>query len=877
MPFFKKRMFFLPVIIFVFLPVFLFSSPSISAPGPESAVSPVQISAEIGWEGQGVPGRTAPAVIHLKNTTSGDLRGVVEAINYFRYIPPPPPGSPPGAAPAGPAVDYPVSAFGEQVTLPAGGEKKVILWLPLQGSADYLAVRFRSGEKVLAGMEAKMPLVASFSSGLMPPVTGVLGPVPPALEKVRITMPDGVPRAPLAIELTPELIPPTGEQLDAFGLILVTGEAAGSLTAEQRLALFEWAETGGHLLLAGGVRVNDTLAVFPAGAGGITSREITGNSDWRSAAAWLGTEPPAADAPAARLQGAGEPFGPPENPLGRQVEAGDGKVTVLTFDPAGAPWDAGNLGRAFWERLLQPEQPGLNNMKTDPFYLFHSLIGMVNSLPAGAFPDWRLVGVFLGIFLILAGPLTYRFLQKKQRPEYTWLAVPLLALLFSGAAYLYMLQAGKNVIVNIIQAVDARENAPAKQALTAAGFFAPTRPVFHVALADPGCPVNAQPFGGGPPPEWRKPDEEPPFTVVRGTDLEVTFREASQWGMRSLVFRQDTGETLDGLRASLRIEGSRLAGKVRNDTPLLLEHVTLFLGDDYRGLGNLAPGEEKEVDMEIPAAPVYNPQAPFSHPAGPGYFPNWLIFVYPEGKEAALQAAGQAGGPHPPDFGSPPRRLTVEEQRRAQLLDQLLNASRRHGPGSEFQRGRPPTLAAFSRDPVKESPLKNLRARPHYLSIILKKPALVIPPGNFTIPAGLTPPEIIDAQIRGSSGHNNLFGIQGGNITYAFRPGLPQNAQTKEIALEFQYFPDTAQQSIPKGAPGSPAAAAADVEAGVLEIYNSSAGQWQNLSGAKTFRLPGEYALPGGEVRLRVNGFGPASGKFVYFLPPAVSYQGVME
>jgi len=94
MPFFKKRMLFWPVIIFVFLPVFLFSSPSLSAPGPESMDSPVQISAEIGWEGQGVPGRTAPAVIHLKNTTSGDLRGVVEAINYFRFIPPPRPVRP---------------------------------------------------------------------------------------------------------------------------------------------------------------------------------------------------------------------------------------------------------------------------------------------------------------------------------------------------------------------------------------------------------------------------------------------------------------------------------------------------------------------------------------------------------------------------------------------------------------------------------------------------------------------------------------------------------------------------------------------------------------------------------------------------------------
>lgn len=844
---------------------------------PEGADSPVQITAEIGWDGQGVPGRTAPAVIRLKNTTGNDLQGIVEVVNYYRYIPPPPPGSPPGSQPSGPSRYYPVSSFGERVVLPAGGEKKVTLWFSLQGATDHLIVRFRTGEKTLASVEAKLAMTSTGVSGPLPMAVGVLGQPPAALEKVRITMPDGVPRAPLVLKLTPELLPPAGDQLDAFGLLLVTGEAARNLTAEQRRALLDWAEAGGHLLLAGGPGVNDALSILPAGTAKIVSRGIAGNGDWRAMAGWLGKAPPAGAAPIARLQG-GDPFGPEENPLGRQITVGEGKVTVFSFDLTRPPWDAGEAGRALWERLLQPGDPGsykYNMVYRDPLYPFYRLMNTVNSLPAGAFPGWGAVGLFLGIFLLLAGPLTYWVLKRRRRPEYTWVAVPVLALLFSGIAYLYMLQTGRNVIVNIVQAVEETEKGTAgeKPLLTAVGFFAPTRPVFHAVLADPGLPVRVQ-FSGERPPELRKPDEEPPYSVVKGPDLTVTFREMSQYGMRQLSFRQDAGEALAGLRADLKLEGGRLAGKVRNDTALYLDHVTLILGDDYRGLGDLAPGEEKEVAMEIPAPPVYNPQNPY----GPRYLPAWPIFVFPEGKEAALKAAGRPGVPAPrPDYGSPPRRLTVDEQRRANLLEQLFNSSRYGGPEMELQRGRPLTLAAFSRDPVKAVEIKDLRSRPHYLSIVTVKPELSLPPGSFTIPAGLTLPEIIDAQIRGMTGHNNLFGIPGGNITFAFRPNLPPGARVKEITAELQYFPSTPTPNQPRGTFGPPAPSPADVESGVLEIYHPPSGQWRELSGAKTFRLSGEYALPGGEVRLRVNGFEPSTGKSFYFLPPAVAYQGVRE
>lgn len=306
----------------------------------------------------------------------------------------------------------------------------------------------------------------------------------------------------------------------------------------------------------------------------------------------------------------------------------------------------------------------------------------------------------------------------------------------------------------------------------------------------------------------------------------------------------------------------------------------MLLGNDYRCLGNLACGQEKQVSLPLPQPPTYNPRQPSSRP---GYFPAWQIFVYPNGKEEALKAfrslKGPAGSYPPPDYyGPPPRRLNVEEQRRAGILENWLNSKYRYGPGAELQSGWPLTLIAFSQEPLSEVKIKDLRAKPQYLSVILRKPELVLPKGNFLILAGLVIPEIISSGMEGMFGHNNLFGLDRGSLTYVFRPGLPEGTKIKEIIVNLPYFPATSLPGKFKGGQvGPPSPSPAPVGPGALEIYNPWQGQWQELTGASLFRLGAEYALPGSEVRLRVNGFSQNSKKCFYFLSPTVAYQGVRE
>gem|GEM_PF-1192567 len=813
--------------------------------------SPVQIEAELGWQGWAAAGRYAPAVVVLKNTGTEDLNGIIEALNYYRYTMPAPAGSPSVAAQ--PARDIPMHGYGERVSLPAGGEKKLTLWNPVNGPGSRVDFIFRSGDRELARINAKFP--GTVVSGPTPLAVGVLGPVPPALERVRPMMPDGVYRVPKVKELTGDLFPRRGEQLDAFQTILATAAGAAMLDDGQRRALAGWVELGGHLVIGGGVDIEQSLQVLPEDTLSVATDKITEQSGWQTEAAWLGaTFTGSAPSSVAELRGPGEPWGPEDRPLGLKYALGSGAVTVLGFDPNLSPWRSGELGESLWAKFLAPENEEDYYMGMAASSRLSNLIGQTNSLPRDAFPSWRPVGVFLLVFLLAAGPITYLALRRMQRPEFTWVAVPLLSILFAGGVYAYMILTGGNVLVNMVQVVEAVEDGKAS-GYTAVGYFVPTRDEFTAVLDDPELAVQVQTMGGRPM-EMMDEDSSPQYRVIRGQDLEVQFGDASQWNTRGISFvNHQLAEKATGLSATVEIKGAGVTGRVKNGTDLKLDHVIFMWGSQYKVLGDLKPGEEKTLDLEVAVA-KYNPQS-----SGYGLqYPNvWQVFQYPDG----LPSAPKSGAPYPPG-----KQLSVEEQRRAELGGSWTDRMRNQG---RVESGWPLTLLAWSESLTGEAGIKHYHRSPGCLTMFVTRPQILPAGGEFTIPAGLVTPEVAQYQVRDTFVYSSLIGLEGGSVIYAFKPRLREDVTINEITVGFDCFPF---KSAAGGVKNPPGATPSPVPAGALEVYHPGRGEWVELSGAGTFNLPGDYAALNGEVRLRVTGGRSNQGTAFYFLPPTVAYRG---
>ncbi|MDN5344171.1 MAG: hypothetical protein PWQ18_282 [Clostridia bacterium] len=844
----------------------------------------VDIQAAVGWEGRGVPGRTVPAVVDLHNPGNTDLEGVVEVVTYHKQTFPPPPGAPPGTPSVRPPLYSPAAAYGEALVLPAGGSKQVILWFPLI-SPDKLTFRFRAGEEILGSMETQ--LTTPPLSGPVMQAIGVLGQVPPALEKVRVMGRDGVPRVPAIFPLTARLLPEAPEHLEALQAVVVAGFDGGNLTAAQREALAAWVRQGGQLILAGGVDAPRFLAVLPEKDRPLTVGGTATRSNWQAAAAWLGLSGlPDQAATIARWQGrSGLPLGNDPD-LGLEVKSGTGSLVALAFDPLLEPWRAGDGGQTLWQKLLDSNANDEMQMKyggLPPANLLarlDSLMGTTRALPDRAFPPARAVALYLLLFIVLAGPVTFIWLRRRQQPEYAWLAVPLLGLTFAGAVYGYMLLSGGNVIINAVRVVN-QDGGAGDQALTAVGFFAPTAARFEARLADPGVPVRVALTGRSS--DEGKEDGQPEYTVTYGSDLAVAFSPATQWGMRTLAFQREDQQDLAGFRAELQVQGQALVGTIYNDTNLHLENVGLIAGPVYQAVPSLAPGAKFPVHLEIPPPPTtFDPRGNYG-----SRFQSWQLFVSPAG--AAVTTTMSTGpavtkaalppplpGPSYLDPLRPARPLTAEEQRRADLLNNFLYDNR-WGGGRMGNSAIPLTLVAFCTEPMADLNLASPRGRTHYLTMVIRRPFLQLATGPFTLPAGLVQPVVDGEAMRGSSGHGNAMAIIDGHMVYAFRPGLPPEAKFEEITITFPFFLSMTPPGNPKGATGPPAPQMTAVVAGALEIYNPARQAWEKLAGANEFRLPSSYATPDGEVRLRVNDRQATGGQEFYFLPPSISYQGVKE
>lgn len=838
------------VALVIFLMFFGVIPPDTAQAAPDKTV---EIKAEMGWQGQGVPGRYAPAVLQLKNTGGKDITGLVEAINYHKFQFPPAPGSPTNK---GQTSFYPSAAFGEMVTLPASSEKKIIIWFPLNGAGGRTDFVFRTEGKELARVSKSLPNNLTYPNGPLPGGVGVMGKVPPALEKVRVVMPDGVVRYIKALQLTGELFPRRGEELNAFSTILVTGQGAAELNAEQRKALAQWVKNGGSLVLSGGMEIDNSLSVLPQNMISITVDQITERSEWQSAAAWLNRNAPGSvNAAMAPLSGSGEPWGPQDDPLGLRCPLGDGEVVVMGFDPNQPPWQAGALGEGLWQNFLVAPETEKYGYK-DPYYgeqRLGSLVHMTNNLPAEAFPGWRPVAMFLLAFLIIAGPVTYWLLRRIRHPEYTWMVVPILSVLFAGAVYIYMLQTSGNVLVNVVQVVDSRESGE-PVGYTAVGYFAPTRSNFTAVLENPDQAVQVQPMGGRSP-ELMREQDEPPYSVIRGSDLKVRFSDTSQWSTRGMAFQnQNLAQTIQGLEAEIQVQGNKITAQVINKTDMHLDHVVLFMGTGYKVLGDMEPGQDMVAEMEV-NVPKYDSKNNYRTE----YPTAWQVFMYPDGPPAPAKP-----GMPPPSTN---RRLSASEQRKANLMENWMNSIRRYG---RMEAGLPLTVLAWSDSPAADLGIKEIYRPPHYLTMFIMRPEIKLPTGPFTIPAGLVNPEIWDSQVRGMFGHNNLMGLDGGSVTFAFKPYLPAQTQIKDIKLHLDYFSTTGSK---KGM-GPPAAQPGAVPAGVLEVYHPGRGDWEQISGSDTFSLSGDFATRDGEVKVRILGGEPDNGTGFYFLPPTVAYGG---
>src|SRR5438552_13258935 len=107
--------------------------------------------------------------------------------------------------------------------------------------------------------------------------------------------------------------------------------------------------------------------------------------------------------------------------------------------------------------------------------------GGLFDLPALELPEPLGIAIFLGIYILLIGPVNFIILRRMRRSELAWATIPAMVLIFSIVAYLIGYQAKGGDLVMIRASVT--HSAPGLQEVDArefTGIFSPLRNNFRL-------------------------------------------------------------------------------------------------------------------------------------------------------------------------------------------------------------------------------------------------------------------------------------------------------------------------------------------------------------------------------------------------------------
>lgn len=239
----------------------------------------------------------------------------------------------------------------------------------------------------------------------------------------------------------------------------------------------------------------------------------------------------------------------------------------------------GAVAAGRWSGLVEPSGRGIVSGK------FGGEMPVAGTLAADAglrTPEIGWLVGFLVAYVVLVGPVVFLVVRRRGRPELAWVAVPLVALLFTSGSW----AVGHNLrkATELVHASVITTGASGPVASTYVGVFSRSGETARIGFPAGWTTGTFSDVGGA-----ARPD------LVTQTSDGPEARLALDTGQFGLV--QATGpapaDGAGGLQITTASEpGGRVTGTVRNATPFRLDGVALFVGSDAVSVGELGPGEE---------------------------------------------------------------------------------------------------------------------------------------------------------------------------------------------------------------------------------------------------------------------------------------------
>jgi hypothetical protein len=403
-------------------------------------------------------------------------------------------------------------------------------------------------------------------------------------------------------------LPRTAAGLSGLDGMLLTDVDSGNLSAEQRQAIGDWVLSGGHLVVTGGPNWEKTQA-------GVTNllplqpRSSTTLVSIPSVGVFTGMPdaPLTATSPIVVAQG--------ELVAGAQVLAQDGGLPILTrhsvgegtadylaVDPGTEPILSWADRSRFWLSLLTTGKPrpswSFGVYQEDQASVSADFVKGLN------LPDVLQLLGFLGIYIVLIGPVNYAVLRLLKRPELAWFTIPLIVVGTSAYAYAtgFSLR-GTTATVNRLALVQVWAGSDRAEVDGVVGVLAPRRSSYTVTVRNA---MSLQTLNNSA------------AAINPALTSNLTIHEGSNYEARNVPV--DAGTTaaflVEGYTQAVPIEGEatlelgagndqpRFKVKLKNTSGLTLTDAVVMVMGGHEPLGMFVAGSEREVTVDLTPQPA---------------------------------------------------------------------------------------------------------------------------------------------------------------------------------------------------------------------------------------------------------------------------------
>ncbi len=479
-----------------------------------------------------------------------------------------------------------LTRFSVPVDLPTTSRKSYSLYVQAPAFGQTTDVALVVDEKIVARRQVAFALhdVTQLVVGV---VAEKPGNIVAALNR---TIDPSSPR-PAVVALVPSDLPSRPEAWAPLDRLVWQDVDAGQLTTEQLAALRTWVAAGGRLTIVGGSAGTGVLGGFPDEL--LPYRPATTlDVDPSALIGLVGGSVPAGAAAIPALAGElihGRALASSgDRTIAAEASYGSGGTALVGFDPTSA-WLADSArGDAVWARIV----PSRTSQRT-PFLAADDspLVNLLSTLPSLALPSIEGLLALLLAYILLVGPVNYLVLRRLDRREWAWLSIPLLIVGFTGAAFaIGATLRGSEVIVNQVAVVRAAPGTDAAQATVYLGVFSPSRSSYDVTVGTGAllsAPLNdptGQSAGQG-------------LDVVQADPASVRQLSVGYGTLRAI--RAEAPVSAPSVTGTLRLEGGRLKGTLKNASSTALASPAVVFGQSVATLPDLAPGASADIDVAV--------------------------------------------------------------------------------------------------------------------------------------------------------------------------------------------------------------------------------------------------------------------------------------